>query len=937
VSHPLFKDVPDPGAFGLTPQSFWNSIKTVWENTKRLNLLHQPTYYTSMIDSRGSFSSLLDAIGTTSATLYINSTVSLTAALTVPSNIALKVLQGGGFTGPYTLTPLGGFSAGDYQIFFGGATADLRKSKAWAANPNWWGTYGTGGRAATGTATSGTNIYVTTDSPFTSRHVGATFLMRKGNTGSTLLSTTITGVTDANTVTLAATIQTTVSGSDGEAVWGHDDQAALTRALATGVQVQIFNPHFLASGLSLTTWTEIQGFKGGGLYFGTTMDPITIGAGADRSHIEGLRIVGMRSGTSFGIAVGIVDRVTIQRCKIEYAGIGVRATSSSASPSKFLNVVECDFLGCGNAINVQGFTNSKFNDNWCRSDTAYGDTARGLVITHLEDGEVCGNIVEGHPTETFVGILFRHERTLGYYVNRNIKCHWNTVLNIREEGISVDRAGPSRSFNGADYSNVDISAVGATTVTVVHPVGAPSWTTNQLVGSMARVMVDPGTGWQATGSFAHIISNTASTFTIRRAWSAAAPVVGTNHVEINTPHIWRDGGTATGGSTTTLVMAGANWDTNQHQNYEVYLTSGTGRGQWRKVASNTSDTLTFEYPVQVAPVPGTTFTICAAMSGIDISHNLTKGTGRQGVIFYGGGRGHRATHNTVLDAQQEAGAPAADNDFRAGITSWSVEASLFGTTEYTPSWYHTIEANTVIAYNISGTNGRNGIQVGGFNPAGVGASYNGFVAARPSFGLKVTRNTMLGEGDKGVALRAVEASHACHNTVDGYRGDSVSEDEGSANNVLDGNIATNCTTPPSFRGTNSKVSHFGTGSPEGVITAQIGAEYTQTDGGASSIRWTKVSGTGNTGWRAIVHPLTGSITWDPGNMAADGDTVSTTLTVTGAAVGDQVSASLSTIGANNVLISAHVQASDIVRVVLMNKTGGALDIASGTLAVKVWQ
>jgi hypothetical protein len=84
-------------------------------------------------------------------------------------------------------------------------------------------------------------------------------------------------------------------------------------------------------------------------------------------------------------------------------------------------------------------------------------------------------------------------------------------------------------------------------------------------------------------------------------------------------------------------------------------------------------------------------------------------------------------------------------------------------------------------------------------------------------------------------------------------------------------------------------------------------------------------------------PLRATATWDPGNMAADGDTVSTTITVTGAVTSDQAIATHDQIGANNVLISAHVQAADTVRVTLMNKTGGALDIASGTLAVKVWK
>ena len=47
----------------------------------------------------------------------------------------------------------------------------------------------------------------------------------------------------------------------------------------------------------------------------------------------------------------------------------------------------------------------------------------------------------------------------------------------------------------------------------------------------------------------------------------------------------------------------------------------------------------------------------------------------------------------------------------------------------------------------------------------------------------------------------------------------------------------------------------GTGSPEGAVTAPIGATYRRTDGGASTTFYIKESGTGNTGWAA---PSTGS-------------------------------------------------------------------------------
>lgn len=43
---------------------------------------------------------------------------------------------------------------------------------------------------------------------------------------------------------------------------------------------------------------------------------------------------------------------------------------------------------------------------------------------------------------------------------------------------------------------------------------------------------------------------------------------------------------------------------------------------------------------------------------------------------------------------------------------------------------------------------------------------------------------------------------------------------------------------------------FGAGSPEGVVTAPVGASYHRTDGGAGTSLYVKESGTGNTGWVA---------------------------------------------------------------------------------------
>lgn len=76
--------------------------------------------------------------------------------------------------------------------------------------------------------------------------------------------------------------------------------------------------------------------------------------------------------------------------------------------------------------------------------------------------------------------------------------------------------------------------------------------------------------------------------------------------------------------------------------------------------------------------------------------------------------------------------------------------------------------------------------------------------------------------------------------------------------------------------------------------------------------------------------------WNPSEIAEDAIT-STTVMVSGAAIGDAVSVGFNTAGANDILLSAHVQAVDTVRVILLNKTGAILNLPNGTLTVHVWK
>jgi hypothetical protein len=53
-------------------------------------------------------------------------------------------------------------------------------------------------------------------------------------------------------------------------------------------------------------------------------------------------------------------------------------------------------------------------------------------------------------------------------------------------------------------------------------------------------------------------------------------------------------GTATGGSTTTLVNSAKNWKVNQFVNMQVRILTGTGAGQTKLITGNTATTLTVE-------------------------------------------------------------------------------------------------------------------------------------------------------------------------------------------------------------------------------------------------------------------------------------------------------------------------------------------------------
>jgi hypothetical protein len=91
----------------------------------------------------------------------------------------------------------------------------------------------------------------------------------------------------------------------------------------------------------------------------------------------------------------------------------------------------------------------------------------------------------------------------------------------------------------------------------------------------------------------------------------------------------------------------------------------------------------------------------------------------------------------------------------------------------------------------------------------------------------------------------------------------------------------------------------------------------------------------NGGIWALLAPrlLEASVTYDPPSLAA-GEGATTTVSVTGATLGDFARASFST-DLQGVILTAWVSAADTISVRFQNETAGTVDLASGTLRVRV--
>ena len=87
-------------------------------------------------------------------------------------------------------------------------------------------------------------------------------------------------------------------------------------------------------------------------------------------------------------------------------------------------------------------------------------------------------------------------------------------------------------------------------------------------------------------------------------------------------------------------------------------------------------------------------------------------------------------------------------------------------------------------------------------------------------------------------------------------------------------------------------------------------------------------------YNSWVQYLEGSATWNPGSLSDGAGETSSSITVTGAALGDFAICS-APYDLQGISCNAYVDAANSVKIRLQNETGSTIDLASGTWKVKV--
>ncbi|MGB8354692.1 MAG: hypothetical protein WCD79_12435 [Chthoniobacteraceae bacterium] len=208
----------------------------------------------------------------------------------------------------------------------------------------------------------------------------------------------------------------------------------------------------------------------------------------------------------------------------------------------------------------------------------------------------------------------------------------NKILNNIFDTVNVTSTTPlpyendQETFNsqGQPSQGYDLGTITADSSTTLTDSGK-NWPANFLVGQTVTIETEPA-GGVGRGETATIIANTANTLTLSPAWTTVPSVADTYQIAgaLN----FYDYGTVAGSTSTTVTCtsgnpAGTYFPTGYGglAGQVLAIVNGPGTGQWRYIASNTSNTITVTQPWTENPTTASTYSVTGATS----DHVLLKG------------------------------------------------------------------------------------------------------------------------------------------------------------------------------------------------------------------------------------------------------------------------------------------------------------------------
>jgi hypothetical protein len=376
---------------------------------------------------------------------------------------------------------------------------------------------------------------------------------------------------------------------------------------------------------SITAVNPIPTAKGTGYSIGDILT-ITTGGTLGRVYVETIS------------AGGLVETVSLYQAGLTYTtgtgkvtsggtGTGCTIEITSTGTTGRITTAVNHFFKRGDSVTITGMNDAAWNTTYsilaCDSVTTFDIiiTAAATAVvassqstTVLVDStatwdpsEHVGKLVQisvlgQNPTSQFKRITANTATTLTLQSALSVAAVHGTSRYIIHDPQAHGRDEESPITARRNYGY----ATGGSTTTLIDT--TKRWIPNKWAAYRIRIVAGTGLG----NEFA-ITSNSETTLTYSA--QTFTPDTTTKYIIMDTF------GTATGGSTTTLIDTAKNWAVNQWAGKRLRMTSGTGASQELAITSNTSNTLTFA--AAVAPSTDTTYTILGAMprsTGIGLIH-----------------------------------------------------------------------------------------------------------------------------------------------------------------------------------------------------------------------------------------------------------------------------------------------------------------------------